>query len=43
VAEAVRAEYKAITDAGLIVQIDEPEFATTWQFYPDWTLDRLLG
>ena len=37
VAEVVREEYKAITDAGFIVQIDEPEFATSWQFYPDWT------
>src|SRR5262245_22612814 len=35
IAEAVREEYQAITDAGLIVQIDEPEFATAWQFYPD--------
>jgi 5-methyltetrahydropteroyltriglutamate--homocysteine methyltransferase len=41
VAEAVRTEYMAITDAGLIVQIDEPEFATSWQFYPDWTLSDL--
>ena len=38
VAEAVHDEYKAITDAGLIVQIDEPEFATSWMFYPDWTV-----
>ena len=38
VAETMREEYKAITDAGLIVQIDEPEFATTWMFYPDWTV-----
>ena len=37
VAEAVHEEYKAITDAGLIVQIDEPEFATTWSSIPDWT------
>jgi 5-methyltetrahydropteroyltriglutamate--homocysteine methyltransferase len=36
VAEAVREEYRAITDAGLIVQIDEPEFCTSWMFYPDW-------
>ena len=36
VAEVVREEYKAITDAGFIVQIDEPEFATSWQFFPDW-------
>jgi 5-methyltetrahydropteroyltriglutamate--homocysteine methyltransferase len=41
VAEAVREEYRAITDAGLIVQIDEPEFATSWQFHPDWTLADL--
>jgi 5-methyltetrahydropteroyltriglutamate--homocysteine methyltransferase len=40
VAEAVREEYKAITDAGFIVQIDEPEFATSWQFYPDWDVAR---
>jgi 5-methyltetrahydropteroyltriglutamate--homocysteine methyltransferase len=40
VAEVVREEYKAITDAGFIVQVDEPEFATSWQFYPDWDLPR---
>jgi len=39
VAEAMREEYKAITDAGLIVQIDEPEFATSWMFYPDWSVE----
>jgi 5-methyltetrahydropteroyltriglutamate--homocysteine methyltransferase len=41
VAEAMREEYKRITDAGLIVQIDEPEFFTTWTFYPDWEVARL--
>ena len=41
VAEACREEYKAITDADLIVQVDEPEFCTTWTFYPDWTVDEL--
>ena len=40
VAEVVRAEYKAITDAGFIVQVDEPEFATSWQFFPDWDVAR---
>jgi len=40
VAEVVREEYKAITDAGFIVQVDEPEFATSWQFYPDWDVAR---
>ncbi len=38
VADALREEYKAITDAGLIVQVDEPEFATTWMFYPEWSV-----
>ncbi|GAA0981515.1 cobalamin-independent methionine synthase II family protein [Acrocarpospora macrocephala] len=41
VAEALREEYRAITDAGLILQIDEPEFATTWQFHPSWTVEDL--
>jgi 5-methyltetrahydropteroyltriglutamate--homocysteine methyltransferase len=39
VADTVREEYKAITDAGLILQVDEPEFATTWMFYPDWSVE----
>jgi 5-methyltetrahydropteroyltriglutamate--homocysteine methyltransferase len=38
VARAVREEYKAITDAGLLLQIDEPEFAATWMFYPEWSV-----
>ncbi len=41
VADVMHEEYKAITDAGLIVQVDEPEFATTWSFYPDWTVEDL--
>jgi 5-methyltetrahydropteroyltriglutamate--homocysteine methyltransferase len=40
VADTMREEYKAITDAGLVVQIDEPEFATTWMFYPDWSIEE---
>ncbi len=41
VAEVVREEYRAITDAGLIVQVDEPEFLTTWTFYPEWEVADL--
>src|SRR6266852_3592275 len=41
VADACRAEYKAVTDAGLILQVDEPEFLTTWSFYPEWTIEDL--
>jgi 5-methyltetrahydropteroyltriglutamate--homocysteine methyltransferase len=40
VAEAMREEYKTITDAGLIVQVDEPEFCTSWMFYPDWSIEE---
>jgi len=40
VAEALRVEYKAITDSGLILQVDEPEFATTWMFYPQWSIEQ---
>ncbi|MGD9810488.1 MAG: epoxyalkane--coenzyme M transferase [Sphingobium sp.] len=43
VAAAMREEYKAITDAGLIVQIDEPEFATSWMFFPDMTVEDYRG
>jgi 5-methyltetrahydropteroyltriglutamate--homocysteine methyltransferase len=39
-AEALGEEWKAIADAGLIVQIDEPQLATTWEFHPDWTLEE---
>jgi 5-methyltetrahydropteroyltriglutamate--homocysteine methyltransferase len=40
VADCLREEYKAITDAGFILQVDEPEFATTWMFYPDWSVEE---
>jgi len=40
VAATMRQEYKAITDAGLIVQVDEPEFATAWMFHPDWSVEE---
>jgi 5-methyltetrahydropteroyltriglutamate--homocysteine methyltransferase len=39
-AEAMREEYRAIADAGLILQIDEPSFAENWdQFNPEPSLD----
>jgi len=41
VADACHEEYKAITDAGLIVQVDEPEFCTTYSFYPEWSVEDL--
>jgi 5-methyltetrahydropteroyltriglutamate--homocysteine methyltransferase len=41
VADACHEEYKAITDGGLILQVDEPEFCTTYSFYPEWSVDDL--
>ncbi|MFM9969768.1 MAG: hypothetical protein ACKVQK_15360 [Burkholderiales bacterium] len=38
IADAMHEEYKAITDAGLIVHIDSPDFADSWQIYPSMTL-----
>jgi len=39
-ADALHEEYQAIVDAGLIVQIDEPELARAWQFFPNMTLPQ---
>ncbi len=36
-ADALHDEYQAIVDAGFIVQIDEPELARAWQFFPEMT------
>jgi 5-methyltetrahydropteroyltriglutamate--homocysteine methyltransferase len=38
-AEALGEEWNAIADAGLIVQIDEPQIATTHEFHPDWSVE----
>ena len=35
IAEAMREEYKAIVDAGFILQIDDPDLADAWQMNPD--------
>jgi 5-methyltetrahydropteroyltriglutamate--homocysteine methyltransferase len=35
IAEAMHEEYKAITDAGIVLQLDEPAFITMWQTMPD--------
>jgi 5-methyltetrahydropteroyltriglutamate--homocysteine methyltransferase len=40
VADAMHEEYQIVTDAGFVVQIDEPEFATSWMFYPDWSVEE---
>jgi 5-methyltetrahydropteroyltriglutamate--homocysteine methyltransferase len=35
-ADALHEEYKAITDAGLVLQIDDPGLAHAWQADPSW-------
>lgn len=42
--ESLREEYKAITDAGLIVQLDDPSLAENWdQFNPEPSIEDYLA
>jgi 5-methyltetrahydropteroyltriglutamate--homocysteine methyltransferase len=38
IAEAMREEYKAIVEAGFVVQIDDPRLTTQYIMRPGWTL-----
>ena len=38
IAEAMHEEYRAIVDAGFILQIDDPDLADAWQMQPQMTL-----
>jgi 5-methyltetrahydropteroyltriglutamate--homocysteine methyltransferase len=38
IAEAMREEYKAIVDAGFILQIDDPDLPDGWQMYPEMSV-----
>jgi 5-methyltetrahydropteroyltriglutamate--homocysteine methyltransferase len=38
IADAMREEYKAITDAGLILQIDDPDLPDGWQMFPEMSV-----
>jgi 5-methyltetrahydropteroyltriglutamate--homocysteine methyltransferase len=38
IAEAMAKEYKAITDAGFLLQIDDPDLPDGWQMYPDMSV-----
>src|SRR5713226_9654325 len=38
IAEALRDEYKAIVDAGFLLQIDDPDLPDGWQMYPDMSV-----
>jgi 5-methyltetrahydropteroyltriglutamate--homocysteine methyltransferase len=35
IAEAMREEYRAIVDAGFVLQIDDPDLADAWQMHPE--------
>jgi 5-methyltetrahydropteroyltriglutamate--homocysteine methyltransferase len=38
IADALHEEYKAITDAGFILQIDDPDLPDGWQMYPEMSV-----
>ena len=39
IAEALREEYKAIVDAGLLLQIDDPQLVTHYMRNPDLSIE----
>ena len=38
IADAMHEEYKAITDAGFLLQIDDPDLPDGWQMYPEMSV-----
>jgi 5-methyltetrahydropteroyltriglutamate--homocysteine methyltransferase len=38
IADAMREEYKAIVDAGFVLQIDDPDLADAWQMHPEMSV-----
>jgi len=38
VADVLHEEYQAITDAGLVLQVDDPDLPDGWQMFPDMTV-----
>ncbi len=43
IAEAMHEEYKAIVDAGFLVQIDDPHLATHYVSHPELSVDEVRG
>lgn len=39
IADALHDEYKAITDEGVVLQIDDPDLPDGWQMYPEMSLE----
>ncbi|MSQ09494.1 MAG: epoxyalkane--coenzyme M transferase [Dehalococcoidia bacterium] len=42
VADAMHEEYKTITDAGIAIQLDDPDLPDGWQCHPELTEDEYL-
>ncbi|MBI2172041.1 MAG: cobalamin-independent methionine synthase II family protein [Chloroflexi bacterium] len=40
IADAMHEEYKAIVDAGFILQIDDPDLPDAWQIHPEMTVPQ---
>jgi 5-methyltetrahydropteroyltriglutamate--homocysteine methyltransferase len=40
IAEAMKEEYKAIIDAGFVLQIDDPDLPDGWQMYPEMSVEE---
>ncbi len=40
IADAMHAEYQAITDAGIILQLDDPDLPDAWQIHPELSVPR---
>jgi 5-methyltetrahydropteroyltriglutamate--homocysteine methyltransferase len=40
IADAMKEEYKAIVDAGFVLQIDDPDLPDGWQMYPEMTVSE---
>ena len=38
IADVLHEEYKTITDAGLLLQVDDPDLPDGWQMFPDMTV-----
>jgi 5-methyltetrahydropteroyltriglutamate--homocysteine methyltransferase len=43
IAGVLHEEYKAITDAGFLLQVDDPDLPDGWQMFPDMTVSEYRG
>jgi 5-methyltetrahydropteroyltriglutamate--homocysteine methyltransferase len=40
IADAMHEEYKAITDAGIVLQLDDPDLPDAWQIHPEMSVKQ---